>query len=51
MSDRPETPLLDQVNYPADIRQLEKSQLPQLSDELRAEMIEIFERIASGAVP
>ncbi|HET9336580.1 MAG TPA: 1-deoxy-D-xylulose-5-phosphate synthase [Sphingomicrobium sp.] len=39
MSDRPETPLLDQVHYPADIRRLEKSQLPQLADELRAEMI------------
>ena len=39
MSDRPETPLLDQVHYPADIRSLEKEQLPQLADELRAEMI------------
>jgi len=39
MSDRPETPLLDQVQFPADIRKLEKSQLPQLADELRAEMI------------
>jgi 1-deoxy-D-xylulose-5-phosphate synthase len=39
MSDRPETPLLDQVQYPADIRRLDKAELPQLSDELRAEMI------------
>jgi 1-deoxy-D-xylulose-5-phosphate synthase len=39
MSDRPETPLLDTVHYPADIRALDKSQLPQLADELRAEMI------------
>jgi 1-deoxy-D-xylulose-5-phosphate synthase len=39
MSDRPETPLLDQVDYPADIRKLDKAQLPQLADELRAEMI------------
>ena len=39
MSDRPETPLLDQVQYPADIRKLDKTELPQLSDELRAEMI------------
>jgi 1-deoxy-D-xylulose-5-phosphate synthase len=39
MSERPETPLLDQVQYPSDIRKLEKSQLPQLADELRAEMI------------
>ena len=39
MSDRPETPLLDQVQYPADIRALTKEQLPQLADELRQEMI------------
>ncbi|HET9397957.1 MAG TPA: 1-deoxy-D-xylulose-5-phosphate synthase, partial [Sphingomicrobium sp.] len=39
MSERPETPLLDQVHYPADIRKLQKAQLPQLADELRAEMI------------
>ena len=39
MSDRPATPLLDTINLPADIRALEKEQLPQLSDELRAEMI------------
>ena len=39
MSDRPSTPLLDTINSPADIRALDKDQLPQLSDELRAEMI------------
>src|SRR6187549_4229662 len=39
MSDRPETPLLDKVTYPADIRRLQKAELPQLSDELRSEMI------------
>ncbi|MEP7315403.1 MAG: 1-deoxy-D-xylulose-5-phosphate synthase [Sphingomicrobium sp.] len=39
MTERPETPLLDQVQYPADIRKLDKSQLEQLSIELRAEMI------------
>src|SRR5678815_4100359 len=39
MSERPHTPLLDQVHYPADIRALSKDQLPQLADELRAEMI------------
>ena len=39
MSDRPETPLLDTVHWPADIRALDKTQLPQLADELRAEMI------------
>lgn len=39
MSERPVTPLLDQVHFPADIRKLQKSDLPQLADELRAEMI------------
>jgi 1-deoxy-D-xylulose-5-phosphate synthase len=39
MSDRPDTPLLDTVHWPADIRALDKTQLPQLADELRAEMI------------
>ena len=39
MSDRPETPLLDTVNVPADIRALTKEQLPQLADELRQEVI------------
>ena len=35
-----ETPLLDTVTYPDDLRKLEKSQLRQLADELRAEMID-----------
>jgi 1-deoxy-D-xylulose-5-phosphate synthase len=39
MSDRPETPLLDTVQLPADIRALAKDQLPQLAEELRAETI------------
>jgi 1-deoxy-D-xylulose-5-phosphate synthase len=39
MSDRPETPLLDTVEFPADIRKLSKEQLPQLADELRQETI------------
>ena len=39
MSDRPPTPLLDTIHSPADIRALDKDQLPQLSAELRAEMI------------
>ena len=39
MNDRPITPLLDTINSPADIRALAKDQLPQLTDELRAEMI------------
>jgi 1-deoxy-D-xylulose-5-phosphate synthase len=39
MSDRPETPLLDTVQYPADIRKLDREKLPQLADELRQEVI------------
>src|SRR5881275_540020 len=39
MSDRPETPLLDTVKLPVDIRALTKEQLPQLADELRREVI------------
>src|SRR4051812_22254856 len=39
MSDRPETPLLDRVQYPADLRGLSKEQLPQLADELCQEVI------------
>jgi len=39
MSDRPETPLLDTVQYPADIRKLCREELPQLADELRQETI------------
>ena len=35
-----ETPLLDRIQTPADIRQLEVSQLRPLADELRAEMID-----------
>jgi len=40
MTTRPKTPLLDTVNTPEDLRQLGKDQLRQLSDELRAEMID-----------
>ncbi|MBY6016025.1 1-deoxy-D-xylulose-5-phosphate synthase [Qipengyuania gaetbuli] len=40
MTTRPHTPLLDTVDYPADLRKLDKLQLRQLSDELRAEMID-----------
>jgi 1-deoxy-D-xylulose-5-phosphate synthase len=39
MSITPQTPLLDQVHLPADLRKLEVSQLRQLADELRAETI------------
>jgi 1-deoxy-D-xylulose-5-phosphate synthase len=39
MTDRPETPLLDKVQYPKDLRRLRPEQLRQLADELRAETI------------
>ncbi len=39
MSDRPDTPLLDTINDPGDIRSLDKSMLAQLADELRREVI------------
>ena len=39
MSERPVTPLLDQVATPADLKQLSDSQLVTLADELRAETI------------
>ncbi|MGZ3257370.1 MAG: 1-deoxy-D-xylulose-5-phosphate synthase [Croceibacterium sp.] len=40
MTSGPVTPLLDTVQIPADIRQLEQGQLRQLADELRTEMID-----------
>ncbi|WP_057882345.1 1-deoxy-D-xylulose-5-phosphate synthase [Tsuneonella troitsensis] len=39
MNSHPETPLLDTVDIPADLRKLEPGQLRQLADELRTEMI------------
>ena len=39
MNDRPTTPLLDQVTWPQDLRELKPEQLPQLADELRQEVI------------
>lgn len=39
MSDRPETPLLDTVHFPSDIRELDRGQLEQFADELRQETI------------
>ncbi|MGI9367190.1 MAG: 1-deoxy-D-xylulose-5-phosphate synthase N-terminal domain-containing protein, partial [Ruegeria sp.] len=38
-SDRPNTPLLDLVNRPADLKQFSDNQLGQLAEELRAETI------------
>ena len=40
MKSPPDTPLLDQVPTPDELRQLEPGQLRQLADELRAEMID-----------
>ncbi|MGF1552268.1 MAG: 1-deoxy-D-xylulose-5-phosphate synthase [Paracoccaceae bacterium] len=39
MTDRPQTPLLDRVAVPADLRQFTDEELRQLADELRAETI------------
>jgi 1-deoxy-D-xylulose-5-phosphate synthase len=39
MSERPETPLLDTIQYPEDLRALKVGQLRQLADELREETI------------
>ena len=39
MNDRPQTPLLDQVIWPSDLRALKPEQLRQLADELRQEVI------------
>ncbi|HEX8526848.1 1-deoxy-D-xylulose-5-phosphate synthase [Allosphingosinicella sp.] len=39
MTDRPATPLLDQVSTPEQLRRLERGQLRQLADELRSETI------------
>ncbi len=39
MNEKPETPLLDQIKYPSDVRKLKPEQLQDLADELRADMI------------
>ncbi|MGZ5934588.1 MAG: 1-deoxy-D-xylulose-5-phosphate synthase [Rhizomicrobium sp.] len=39
MSDASRTPLLDEIDVPADLRRLDKSSLRQVSDELRTELI------------
>jgi 1-deoxy-D-xylulose-5-phosphate synthase len=40
LSDRPLTPLLDTIHSPADLRALDRSQLRQVADELRSEVID-----------
>ena len=37
----PKTILLDQVNYPSDLKKLTKEQLKQLAKELRDEVIDV----------
>lgn len=44
MTSSPETPLLDQVDYPVDLRKLEDRDLPQLAREVRDEMIDAVSR-------
>ncbi|MFK0165699.1 1-deoxy-D-xylulose-5-phosphate synthase [Rhizobium sp. NPDC090279] len=44
MTQKPETPLLDRVQYPSDLRQLEDRELPQLAREVRDEMIDAVSR-------
>ena len=39
-TDRPATPLLDTVNSPADLKALDRTELRQLADELRSEVID-----------
>ncbi len=39
MSERPDTPILDRVTVPADLKTLSDQELSQLADELRAEVI------------
>lgn len=41
MNAKPETPLLDKVRVPSDLRTLDEAQLPQLASELRAELIDV----------
>ncbi|MDG4604355.1 MAG: 1-deoxy-D-xylulose-5-phosphate synthase [Defluviicoccus sp.] len=41
MTTPPPTPLLDQVNDPADLRKLSEEQLPQLAQELRGETVRV----------
>ncbi|OCJ11574.1 1-deoxy-D-xylulose-5-phosphate synthase [Rhizobium sp. AC27/96] len=44
MTQMPETPLLDRVHFPSDLRKLEDRDLPQLAREVRDEMIDAVSR-------
>lgn len=39
MSDKPNTPLLDEIKFPEDVRKLKAEQLRELADEVRSDMI------------
>jgi 1-deoxy-D-xylulose-5-phosphate synthase len=41
MTPPPATPLLDTVRFPSDLRKLPENRLPQLADELRAELVDV----------
>ncbi len=40
MTDRPETPLLDRVQFPADLKEIDDRDMRQIAAELRAEMVD-----------
>ncbi len=40
VTNRPETPLLDRVTFPADLKDIDDRDMPQLAEELRSEMID-----------
>ncbi|RYE77673.1 MAG: 1-deoxy-D-xylulose-5-phosphate synthase, partial [Hyphomicrobiales bacterium] len=44
MSDQPETPLLDRIESPADLRAMKESDLRQVADELRTDLIDAVSR-------
>ncbi|PWW01838.1 1-deoxy-D-xylulose-5-phosphate synthase [Hoeflea marina] len=44
MTQTPTTPLLDTVHYPADLKAVDDKLMPQLAEELRAEMIDAVSR-------
>tara|TARA_R110002020_G_scaffold136630_9_gene304688 strand:+ start:25199 stop:27130 length:1932 start_codon:yes stop_codon:yes gene_type:complete len=44
VTNKPVTPLLDTVHYPADLKKIDDKLLPQLAQELRAEMIDAVSR-------
>ena len=44
MTQTPNTPLLDTVHYPADLKNIDDKLLPELATELRAEMIDAVSR-------